>query len=234
MRGVETAARLGDGPFQLTAALACRRGPAGFTGRGVRVAVFDTGLRKHHPHFRKLRERSNWTDEKVRVGGHLRGLGGLGSDLLCWTCARRACGGQMLDDSLGHGTFVAGVIASSRECLGFAPDAELHTYRVFTNRQVRRRRPWHAEVSLQADADQALRGRDLLSGVVHVLVPGRVQLCHLQAVCACACARAHCSGPLSARIVVAPRTVAGPVPALPVVALSLGARRAPCARTGST
>ena len=43
---------------------------------------------------------------------------------------------QTLDDSLGHGTFVAGVIASSRECLGFAPDAELHTYRVFTNRQV--------------------------------------------------------------------------------------------------
>ncbi len=38
---------------------------------------------------------------------------------------------------LGHGTFVAGVIASSKECLGFAPDAELHVYRVFTNNQVK-------------------------------------------------------------------------------------------------
>jgi hypothetical protein len=31
----------------------------------VHVAVFDTGLRKQHPHFRRVRERSNWTDEKV-------------------------------------------------------------------------------------------------------------------------------------------------------------------------
>lgn len=37
---------------------------------------------------------------------------------------------------LGHGTFVAGVIASMRECQGFAPDAELHIFRVFTNNQV--------------------------------------------------------------------------------------------------
>lgn len=29
-----------------------------------------------------------------------------------------------------------GVIASSKDCLGFAPDAELHIYRVFTNNQV--------------------------------------------------------------------------------------------------
>lgn len=41
---------------------------------------------------------------------------------------------------LGHGTFVAGVIASMRECQGFAPDSELHIFRVFTNNQV----PTHA------------------------------------------------------------------------------------------
>lgn len=40
------------------------------------------------------------------------------------------------DDVLGHGSFVAGVIASSQECLGFAPDAELYIFRVFTNQQV--------------------------------------------------------------------------------------------------
>ncbi|XP_063990633.1 membrane-bound transcription factor site-1 protease [Diachasmimorpha longicaudata] len=79
----------------------------GVTGRGVKVAVFDTGLAASHPHFKKIKERSNWTNEKT------------------------------LDDGLGHGTFVAGVIASaSRECLGFAPDAELYVFRVFTSKQV--------------------------------------------------------------------------------------------------
>ena len=38
-----------------------------------------------HPHFKKIRERTNWTNEKT------------------------------LNDELGHGTFVAGVIASSKE-----------------------------------------------------------------------------------------------------------------------
>lgn len=76
-------------------------------GTGVKVAVFDTGLSKSHPHFKRIKERTNWTNEKT------------------------------LDDGLGHGTFVAGVIASSgKTCLGFAPDAELHIYRVFTNNQV--------------------------------------------------------------------------------------------------
>ena len=54
-----------------------------------------------------MRERTNWTNEKT------------------------------LDDGLGHGTFVAGVVASSTECLGFAPDAEVHVFRVFTNNQGR-------------------------------------------------------------------------------------------------
>lgn len=76
------------------------------TGKGIRVAVFDTGLAKDHPHFKRVKERTNWTNEKI------------------------------LDDGVSHGTFVAGVIASSKDCLGFAPDAELHIYRVFTNNQV--------------------------------------------------------------------------------------------------
>ncbi|KAM8707526.1 hypothetical protein ACLKA7_005070 [Drosophila subpalustris] len=78
----------------------------GITGKGVKVAIFDTGLTQNHPHFRNVKERSNWTNEKS------------------------------LDDGVSHGTFVAGVIASSRECLGLAPDAELHIYKVFTNSQV--------------------------------------------------------------------------------------------------
>lgn len=70
------------------------------------MAVFDTGLSKDHPHFRRIKERTDWTNENT------------------------------LDDGLGHGTFVAGVIASSKECFGFAPDADLHIFRVFTNKQV--------------------------------------------------------------------------------------------------
>ncbi|KAJ6645451.1 Membrane-bound transcription factor site-1 protease, partial [Pseudolycoriella hygida] len=54
----------------------------------------------------RIKERTNWTNEKS------------------------------LDDGVSHGTFVAGVVGSSKECLGFAPDAELHIYRVFTNNQV--------------------------------------------------------------------------------------------------
>ncbi|XP_052844350.1 membrane-bound transcription factor site-1 protease [Drosophila gunungcola] len=78
----------------------------GITGKGVKVAIFDTGLTKNHPHFRNVKERTNWTNEKS------------------------------LDDKVSHGTFVAGVIASSRECLGFAPDADLFIFKVFTNSQV--------------------------------------------------------------------------------------------------
>ena len=79
----------------------------GYTGSKVRMAVFDTGVRSDHPHFRRVRERTNWTHENT------------------------------LNDGLGHGTFVAGVIASQDgQCPGFAPDAEIHAFRVFTNDQV--------------------------------------------------------------------------------------------------
>ncbi|KAJ0183797.1 hypothetical protein K1T71_000220 [Dendrolimus kikuchii] len=78
----------------------------GVTGEGIKVAVFDTGLARNHPHFGRIRERTDWTGENT------------------------------LDDALGHGTFVAGVIASRADCLGFAPDADLHIFRVFTNNQV--------------------------------------------------------------------------------------------------
>ncbi|XP_072013608.1 membrane-bound transcription factor site-1 protease-like [Amphiura filiformis] len=78
----------------------------GYTGAGVKTAVFDTGLNEKHPHFKKIKERTNWTNEKT------------------------------LNDGLGHGTFVAGVISSQADCLGFAPDADVYIFRVFTNNQV--------------------------------------------------------------------------------------------------
>ncbi|XP_031385524.1 subtilisin-like protease SBT6.1 isoform X1 [Punica granatum] len=79
----------------------------GYTGKKVKMAIFDTGIRADHPHFRNIKERTNWTNEDT------------------------------LNDNLGHGTFVAGVIAGiDGECLGFAPDTEIYAYRVFTDAQV--------------------------------------------------------------------------------------------------
>ncbi|KAL2532647.1 Subtilisin-like protease SBT6.1 [Abeliophyllum distichum] len=79
----------------------------GYTGAKVKMAIFDTGIRAHHPHFRNIKERTNWTNEDT------------------------------LNDNLGHGTFVAGVIAGQdAECLGFAPDTEIYAFRVFTDAQV--------------------------------------------------------------------------------------------------
>lgn len=34
-------------------------------GTGVRVAVFDTGLAETHPHFRNIKDRTNWTNEQT-------------------------------------------------------------------------------------------------------------------------------------------------------------------------
>ncbi|KAG2718459.1 hypothetical protein I3760_03G221600 [Carya illinoinensis] len=79
----------------------------GYTGAKVKMAIFDTGIRANHPHFRNIKERTNWTNEDT------------------------------LNDNLGHGTFVAGVIAGGdAECLGFAPDTEIYAFRVFTDAQV--------------------------------------------------------------------------------------------------
>ena len=78
----------------------------GYTGAGVKMAIFDTGIAANHPHFNNIIERTNWTNE------------------------------NQLEDGLGHGSFVAGVIAgTSKDCAGFAPDAHIHTFRVFTTAQ---------------------------------------------------------------------------------------------------
>ncbi|KAI3815360.1 hypothetical protein L1987_15026 [Smallanthus sonchifolius] len=60
----------------------------GYTRAKVRMAIFDNGFRSNHSHFRNIKERTNWTNEDT------------------------------LNDNLGHGTFVAGVIVGEDvECL---------------------------------------------------------------------------------------------------------------------
>ena len=78
----------------------------GYTGKGIRVAIFDTGLGEGLPQLPNVEERTNWTDEEDS------------------------------DDKVGHGTFVASVIGSRSSCLGLAPDAMLHIFKVFNSKQV--------------------------------------------------------------------------------------------------
>lgn len=35
----------------------------------MKVAVFDTGLSEKHPHFKNVKERTNWTNEKTLDDG---------------------------------------------------------------------------------------------------------------------------------------------------------------------
>lgn len=79
----------------------------GFSGQGITMGVFDTGIKENHPDVEYIDERSNWTHEDT------------------------------LEDGLGHGSFVAGVIASKNsKCPGLAPNVSIHTFKVFTNDQV--------------------------------------------------------------------------------------------------
>ena len=79
----------------------------------------ELGLRRAHC-FPAMccRERTNWTHEPT------------------------------LEDGLGHGTFVAGVIGGSDgACPGFAPEVELYTFRVFTNDQASAFSTWKGTIS---------------------------------------------------------------------------------------
>ena len=78
----------------------------GYYGQGVNVAIFDSGMVDPHPHFKHVRERTDWTTDKT------------------------------IDDNVGHGSFVAGVVAgTSQECPGIAPESNLFIFRVFSTSQ---------------------------------------------------------------------------------------------------
>lgn len=80
----------------------------GFRGKGVKIAVFDTGVTTGRSTARRnVRERINWTHEKKN------------------------------EDLVGHGTFVSGVLTGSdAKCPGLAPEAELLVFRMFTQDQL--------------------------------------------------------------------------------------------------
>lgn len=70
------------------------------------MGIFDTSFKDPHPHLKHIKRRTNWTRDRSA------------------------------DDGLGHGSFVAGVIAgSSGECPGMAPEVGLWAFKVFTDDQ---------------------------------------------------------------------------------------------------
>ena len=79
----------------------------GITGERAVVALFDTGLSRSHPSFKNVLGVINFTTETTEEDPH------------------------------GHGTFVAGVVASNNpRCPGIAQDAGLMIFKVFTSAQV--------------------------------------------------------------------------------------------------
>jgi len=102
----------------------------GYTGAKVKMAIFDTGIRADHPHFRNIKVIINLKLLLLVDDGWVEWWGNL-QERTNWTNE------DTLNDNLGHGTFVAGVIAGvDSECLGFAPDTEIYAFRVFTDAQV--------------------------------------------------------------------------------------------------
>lgn len=77
-----------------------------YAGQGVKIAIFDSGLNANHPHFANISDRINWTHDTTA------------------------------DDLVGHGSFVAGVVAgTSQQCPGIAPMSKIYMFRVFSTTQ---------------------------------------------------------------------------------------------------
>ena len=78
----------------------------GYTGKGIKIGIFDTGLRQDNPSIRNIVDSSDWTWQGT------------------------------VEDGLGHGSFVAGSMASTnKQCPGTAPDVDIYTFKVFTDAQ---------------------------------------------------------------------------------------------------
>lgn len=82
---------------------------SGFTGRGVKIAIIDSGCDSSHPLLQHVRTGVDFTND---------------ADAKTWTT-----------DTVMHGTHCAGIITGNSATLegirGFAPDAEIHIFKVF-------------------------------------------------------------------------------------------------------
>lgn len=82
----------------------------GYRGHNAVVAVFDSGIAAAvQGHFLMVEDCTNWTDD--------------GRSL------------ESCEDTIGHGTFVASIIASTASaCPGISPEARLYIFKVFTDK----------------------------------------------------------------------------------------------------
>lgn len=90
------------------------RNEMGLTGKGVKIAIIDTGLDLDHPAFQG----------RVVASYDLVGDAFNGSNT-------PVPGQDTVDDCAGHGTHVAGIAAAAGDLPGVAPEASLGVYRVF-------------------------------------------------------------------------------------------------------
>jgi len=79
----------------------------GFTGKGIKIGVIDTGVNLNHPDFFNHNETSRF----------LKGYDFVDNDTIP-------------QDTNGHGTQVTGIIAANGQLKGIAPMAEIYSYRV--------------------------------------------------------------------------------------------------------
>jgi membrane-bound transcription factor site-1 protease len=103
----------------------------GFKGKGVRVGIMDSGLPKTHPDIKVSAQSHRRCVCLTHTWNHLSGRAHWQHifERTDWTDDGKE------DDTIGHGTFVAGVIGGkNRDCSGLAPEAELHAYKVFNSK----------------------------------------------------------------------------------------------------
>ncbi|WP_305037345.1 S8 family serine peptidase [Anaeromyxobacter sp. SG66] len=105
----------------------------GFTGRGVKVGVIDTGIDYDHVDLGGdgvPRANSPFPGSRIVAGWDFVG-DAFNADSSSATYDPTTVPDAYPDDCAGHGTHVAGIIGANGRARGVAPDAQLGAYRVF-------------------------------------------------------------------------------------------------------
>ncbi|RMB57768.1 S8 family peptidase [Tessaracoccus antarcticus] len=105
----------------------------GFTGRGIKVGIIDSGIDYNHPDLGGTGDQTSTTFPTPRIA---YGWDFIGDEYSPWPDENGEIPQPKPDadpmDCLGHGTHVAGTIGGEGKVLGVAPEATLGAYKVFT------------------------------------------------------------------------------------------------------
>jgi minor extracellular serine protease Vpr len=104
----------------------------GYTGKGIKVAIMDTGIDIDHPDFggSGVDDTTVFPNAKVITGYDFVG-DAFNADPTAATYNPEPTPDEIPDDCAGHGTHVAGIIGANGVIKGVAPDVEIGAYRVF-------------------------------------------------------------------------------------------------------